>query len=64
MLEIISSENFSFQSYQNKNLEYIKDFIPWTKAQIQLMSDILLEQAQKPREKGALYWKVFKVKIL
>ena len=43
MLEIISSENFSFQSYQNKNLEYIKDFIPWTKAQIQLMSDILLK---------------------
>ena len=26
MLKVISSENFSFQSYQNKNLQYIKGF--------------------------------------
>ena len=34
--------------------------IPWTKMQIQLMSDVLLEQSQKPREKDALYCKVFR----
>ena len=47
MLKVISSENFSFQSYQNKGL------IPWTKTQIQLMSDVLLDQ---PRKLESLYW--------
>ena len=28
------------------------------------MSDVLLEQPQKPREKDALYWKVFSVRYL
>ena len=35
MLKVICFENFSFQSYQNK------DFWVWTKLQILLMSDVL-----------------------
>ena len=57
MIKVKSSENFSFQSYQNKNKN--KGWIPWTKTQIQLVSDVLLGQTQKPRENDALFWKFF-----
>ena len=55
MLKVMSSENFSLQSYQKKKSIVHKGLIPWTKMQIQLMSDVLLEPPQKPREKDYLY---------
>ena len=47
MFKVISSENLSFQSYQTKNLLYVRTKLR-TKTQIFQQSYILLELTQKP----------------
>ena len=54
MIKIRSSESFGFENSQEKKSVLVKGVTPWTKTQIQLMSDVILRLVEKSLLYGTL----------